>query len=60
MWEGRGWKRTQRQVGVAALAVILTAEIWLKADIPIGAYSVVGGLLGLDVLVEALDRLKGK
>jgi hypothetical protein len=58
VWEGDGWKRTQRQLGVFFLGLLLGAEIALEADIPIGMYSIVGGLLGLDILVEALGNLR--
>jgi hypothetical protein len=58
VWQGEGWARTQRILGVAGLIALFGAEVGLNADIPIGLYSIVGGLLGLDLLVEALDKLK--
>lgn len=58
MWEGAGWKRTQRQLGVLFLGAAFLAEVFLDAEIPIGVYSIVGGLLGLDILVEALNGLR--
>jgi hypothetical protein len=59
VWEGDGWKRTQRQLGAFFLLLLGGAEVFLDADIPIGMYSIVGGLLGLDILVEALANLRG-
>lgn len=59
MWEGDGWKRTQRQLGVFCLALLFVGEFVFDAEIPIGLYSIVGGLLGLDILVEALGKLRG-
>ena len=58
MWEGAGWKRTQRQLGILFLTAAFLAEVFLDAEIPIGVYSIVGGLLGLDILVEALSGLR--
>lgn len=58
MWTGEGWQRTQRQLGVAGFigCFILGA---FGIDVPIGVTSMIGGLLGLDLLVEALDRVRG-
>ena len=58
MWEGTGWKRTQRQLGILFLGLAFLAEVFLDAEIPVGIYSIVGGLLGLDILVEALSGLR--
>lgn len=60
MWEGRGWQRTQRQIGVAGLVALFVAEVGLNASVPIGLYSIIGGLLGLDLLLEGLGRIGGK
>lgn len=59
MWSGEGWTRTQRIIGVCGLVALFVCEAALDADIPIGLYSIVGGLLGLDLLIEALDRFRG-
>lgn len=58
VWSGEGWSRLQRQIGVTGLIALFGAEVFLKADIPVGLYSIVGGLLGLDLLVDALDGLR--
>lgn len=58
MWTGDGWKRTQRQLGVIGLAACFAAEVGLQTNVPIGIYTIIGGLLGLDVLAEALGRLR--
>lgn len=54
MWSGEGWKRTQRQLGVLGLVVLFVAQLGFHAEIPIGLYTLVAGLLGLDVLIEGL------
>lgn len=59
MWEGDGWKRTQRQLGVIGLVVLFVVELAFRVDVPIGLYSLVAGLLGLDILLEALGKVKG-
>lgn len=58
MWTGEGWVRTRRQLGVAGLVVLFVAELGFHVGIPIGLYGLVSGLLGLDVLVEALAGLR--
>lgn len=58
MWSGEGWTRTQRIVGVVGLGLGFAAEVGLNADIPVAYYTIVGGLLGLGVLMEALEKLK--
>jgi hypothetical protein len=60
VWQGEGWKRTQRQLGVAGLIVLSVAQLGFHAEVPIGLYSIIGGLLGLDVLAEALNRVGGR
>lgn len=58
-WSGEGWGRTQRQLGVGGL-ILCFVLAGLHVEVPIGIYSMIGGLLGLDILVEALDRVRGK
>jgi hypothetical protein len=60
VWSGDGWKRTQRQLGAGFLALAYAAEVGLNANIPVAFYTVVGGLLGLDIILEGIDRLKGR
>ena len=60
MWTGDGWQRTQRQLGVFGLLTAFVVEVGFGANVPIAIYSIIGGLLGLDVIVEALDRIKPK
>lgn len=57
-WEGRGWKRTQRQLGVIALIMLFIFEFGLDKDVPIFLYTTVWGLLGFDYLVEAMSGLR--
>ena len=59
MWTGEGWTRTQRKLGVAGLVVSYVLEaVFPAVNVPIAIYSILGGLLGLDILVDALERLK--
>lgn len=58
MWQGDGWIRLRRQLGVAGLVVLFGAEIGLHVGVPIGLYGLVASLLGLDVLVDALSGLR--
>lgn len=58
MWQGEGWQRTRRQLGVFSFLVCLALEAIFHANIPITVYSVIGGLLGLDLLAEALTNLQ--
>jgi hypothetical protein len=59
MWSGEGWKRTQRQLGVLVLVAAFIAEVVFGAEVPVAIYSIVIWLLGLDVVVEGIDKLKG-
>lgn len=60
MWTGEGWHRTQRQLGSLLLIGAFIAALFGHTELPIAFYTVVGGLLGLDILVEALDRLRAE
>lgn len=57
MWEGQGWQRTQRQLGVAAFLICLVAELVFDPNIPVAVYSGIFAMLGLDLLVEALGQI---
>jgi hypothetical protein len=59
VWLGEGWLRTRRILGVTGLVVAYALEATIPSvDLPITVYSSIWGLLGLDVLLEATDRLK--
>ena len=58
MWTGEGWIRTRRQLGVLSFVILLVAEVGYHVGVPIGLYGMIAGLLGLDVLVDALSGLR--
>lgn len=60
MWEGHGWRRTRRQLGFFAFLLALAAEAIWQVGFPIGIYSLIAALLGLDLLDEAFQRLKAQ
>lgn len=58
MWRGEGWQRTQRQLGVLGFIVCAVVDTVTSLSVPIAVYSGLFGLLGLDVLSEALERMR--
>lgn len=58
MWTGEGWTRTQRVLGVVGFVVAATADSATNITVPVAVYTVLGGLLGLDVLLEALEKMR--
>lgn len=57
MWTGEGWKQTRRGLGVSAFVAAFALEAGLHVGLPIGIYGIIAGLLGLDVLADALGNL---
>lgn len=57
MWEGKGWKRLRRILGVTAFVAAFALEAGFHVSLPIGIYAIIGGLLGLDILAGALNDL---
>jgi hypothetical protein len=45
-------------LGVALLVCAFIVETALHASLPIALYGAITGLLGLDILADALDRLR--
>lgn len=58
MWIGDGWKRTRRLLGVTGFVVAFGLEARFHVGLPIGIYGIIGGLLGLDYLAEALASFR--
>lgn len=58
MWLGAGWQKTRRQLGVALVIGAFAVESAFHANLPIALYGTITGLLGLDILADALDRLR--
>lgn len=58
MWQGEGWTRTQRVLGLVGFIVAAVADSALPLQVPVVVYTILGGLLGLDVLIEVLDKLR--
>lgn len=58
MWSGEGWKQTRRFLGVSAFIAAFGLEAGFHVGLPIGIYGIIAGLLGLDVLAEALANLR--
>lgn len=59
MWVGDGWKRTRRLLGVLGFVAAFGLEAGLHVGLPIGIYGILAGLLGLDIVVNALAELRG-
>jgi len=60
VWTGEGWKRTRRLLGVSAFVAAFSLEAGFHVGLPVGIYGIIAGLLGLDVLADALSSLGGK
>lgn len=58
MWLGEGWQKTRRQLGVVLIIAAFAVESGLHANLPIALYGAITGLLGLDILAEALSNLQ--
>lgn len=54
MWTGEGWNRTQRQLGVFLLLILVVLDAAFHIRVFIGVYGIVASLLGLDVVLDAL------
>lgn len=51
------WVTARRLLGIGAFAGAFFVEATTDADIPIALYSIIGWLLGMDILREALTTL---
>lgn len=61
MWLGEGWTKTRRIAGLIGLFAFGALDSSLTSfNVPVALYTLIGGLLGLDVLSEALDRVRPK
>jgi hypothetical protein len=58
VWLGDGWKRTRRLLGVLGFIAAFGLEAGFHVGLPIGIYGIVAGLLGLDIVVNALEELR--
>ena len=58
MWQGDGWIRTRRQLGVAGVALLFILDGVFKVGVPVGLYGLVLSLLGLGELSDALSNLR--
>lgn len=58
MWEGQGWQRTRRQAGLFTFFIVVTLEAAFHVGLPIPVYTLIGGLLGLDLIQEAFGALR--
>lgn len=58
MWSGDGWKRTRRALGVSAFVAAFALEAGFHVGLPIGIYGIIAGLLGLDILSDALGQIR--
>ena len=58
MWQGEGWIRTRRQLGVLSFVSLFVVEVGFHIGVPIGVYGIISGLLGLDILAEALAGIR--
>jgi len=58
VWSGDGWKQTRRALGVLTFVAAFGLEAGFHVGLPIGIYGIIAGLLGLDVLGDALGSLR--
>jgi hypothetical protein len=60
VWTGDGWKRTRRLLGVSTFVAAFALEAGFHVGLPVGIYGIIAGLLGLDVLADALSSFGGR
>lgn len=60
MWSGEGWTRTRRQLGFFGFIILVTIDVAFgtNLEVPVVIYSVIGSLLGLDILLGGLDEVR--
>lgn len=61
MWTGDGWVKTRRIAGLIGMFGFAALDSALTAfNVPVAVYTLIGGLLGLDVLGDALEKVRPK